>query len=278
MKTQITLLAFATALGGALAFGFVAEPELQAANTGATNSQTVGAAPISKRTVQKNLQQAFGSRNAIEVKEVASLANGQVLEVEMTNGQLIHMTSDMQHVITGAEVLALKAGHFENLTQARMDPKRAKLMAAVDNDETIIFKAKGEEKGLINVFTDIDCGYCRKLHKEVPELNEMGITVRYLAYPRAGEINPRTGQLTSSFKKIKSVWCNANPAQALTQAKQMKNVAENLDCDAPINEQMALGQQVGVTGTPAIVFDDGRFVGGYRPAASLVQELLSKNH
>jgi thiol:disulfide interchange protein DsbC len=161
----------------------------------------------------------------------------------------------------------------KNITKNRNNVKREGLMASLDDKDLVIFKAKGEQKTVINVFTDIDCGYCRKLHEEVSRLNDLGITVRYLAYPRAGITDRRTGQLTSSFKKIKSVWCNDDPKKAMTEAKNDIVVETNLDCDAPIADQMALGYEVGVSGTPAIVLEDGRFISGYMEADNLAKTI-----
>ena len=120
-------------------------------------------------------------------------------------------------------------------------------------------------KHTVTVFTDIDCPYCRRLHKEVPAMNELGIKVRYLAFPRAGVHSP-------SFKEAVSVWCAKNPAQALTDAKAGKKVPE-VTCDNPVLQHMALGEQVGVTGTPAMVLEDGRMLPGYIPATRLAQLL-----
>jgi thiol:disulfide interchange protein DsbC len=97
--------------------------------------------------------------------------------------------------------------------------------------------------------------------------------VRYLAYPRAGVTDRRTGQLTGAFKKIKSVWCDDNRAEAMTAAKKNRTIKDNLSCDAPIAQHIALGHEVGVTGTPAIVLQDGRFIGGYMAADDLAKEI-----
>ena len=114
----------------------------------------------------------------------------------------------------------------------------------------VIFPAVGETKGVVSVFTDVDCGYCRKLHQEVPKLNQMGIEVRYLAYPRAG-VGSR------SYQKIVSAWCAADPNKAMTQLKSGMEIPD-VSCENPVAAQFDLGQQVGVTGTPAIVLEDGR--------------------
>lgn len=221
--------------------------------------------------VEAKISQSFGQ--PVKMKEVMSLANQQIIEAVLADGSIVHMTPDMTHMVYRGELYKLELGSPVNITKNRNNDKRQKLMAALDDKELVVFKAKGEEKTTINVFTDIDCGYCRKLHDEVPRLNELGISVRYLAYPRAGVTDRRTGQLTGSFKKIKSVWCDDDRTEAMTSAKRNRGISDNLECDAPISEHISLGHEVGVTGTPAIVLQDGRFIGGYLPADELAKTI-----
>lgn len=140
--------------------------------------------------------------------------------------------------------------------------------------DMIVYPAK-DEKYVVNVFTDITCGYCRKLHEMVDEYNALGITIRYLAYPRSG-IQDRSGELTKSFKDLRSIWCHENPEEALTKAKSGSNVAQRI-CDIPLEDQYALGSQTGVTGTPALLFSDGSLISGFIPPAALLQKLQQKN-
>ena len=233
------------------------------------DSQAAEKATAAKLTaaVEAKISQSFGQ--PVKTKEVISLANQQIIEAVLLDGSVVHMTPDLSHMVYRGELYQLSEGQPVNITKNRNNDKRQQLMASLDDKELVVFKAKGEEKTVINVFTDIDCGYCRKLHDEVPRLNELGISVRYLAYPRAGVTDRRTGQLTGSFKKIKSVWCDDDRMEAMTSAKRNRTIADNLECDAPISEHLSLGHEVGVTGTPAIVLQDGRFIGGYMPADDL---------
>lgn len=137
-------------------------------------------------------------------------------------------------------------------------------------DDMIVYKAK-DEKYVVTVFTDITCGYCRKMHKQMDEYNARGITFRYLAYPRAG-IKDRLGNYTEGFKDLRSVWCSEDPAAAMTNAKNSKGIDYNV-CDKPIEGQFDFGRQVGVNGTPAIILSTGMMVPGYQPPAELEQLL-----
>ena len=131
-------------------------------------------------------------------------------------------------------------------------------------DKMIVYGPK-DAKRHITVFTDIDCGYCRKLHNEMPELTAAGIQVRYLAYPRAG-----VG--SKSHKKYVSVWCNSDQQTAMTDAKAGRDVPV-ASCENPVEESFELGRKVGVEGTPTIIFDDGTLTPGYLPSATLIERL-----
>jgi len=137
-------------------------------------------------------------------------------------------------------------------------------------DDMIVYKAK-DEKYVVTVFTDITCGYCRKMHKEMDEYNARGITFRYLAYPRSG-IKDRLGNYTEGFKDLRSVWCSDDPVTAMTDAKNSKSISAHT-CDKPIEEEFNFGRQVGVNGTPAIILSTGMMVPGYQPPAQLEQLL-----
>jgi len=151
-----------------------------------------------------------------------------------------------------------------NLTENKRSSSRAKLIEAMGENNMIVFKAP-QEKYKITIFTDIDCPYCAKLHNEMAAYNAAGITVRYMAYPRAG-----VG--SGSYLKAVSVWCSANRNQAMTDAKNGKTV-NSPKCENPVERQFELGQVVGVTGTPAIFLADGKLIPGYVPAPRLKQML-----
>lgn len=137
-------------------------------------------------------------------------------------------------------------------------------------DDMIVYKAE-DEKYVVTVFTDITCGYCRKMHKEMDDYNARGITFRYLAYPRSG-IKDRLGNYTEGFKDLRSVWCSEDPNAAMTNAKNSKGIGYRV-CDKPIEAEFNFGRQVGVNGTPAIILSTGMMVPGYQPPAQLEQLL-----
>lgn len=176
--------------------------------------------------------------------------------------KLYYVSSDGRYLFSG-DMIDLKTR--VNLTEKNRSDARLKAIEAVDESDMIIYKAKGKEKHTVTVFTDIDCGYCRKLHQGMSEMNELGITVRYLAYPRAGIGSP-------SYDKAVSVWCAKDRNEAMDEAKRGAT-PDIVTCDAPVKEQLALGASIGVTGTPALVLEDGTLMPGYLPPERLAKAL-----
>jgi thiol:disulfide interchange protein DsbC len=154
----------------------------------------------------------------------------------------------------------------QNLSEARRMVARAALINAVPESEMLIFSPKNPLY-TITIFTDIDCPYCRKMHSEMAELNKLGVRVRYLFYPR-------TGPDTESWKKAEVVWCSADRNAALTRAKAGAALDLTKTCGStPIASEYALGQSIGVRGTPAIVTENGSYISGYFPPKELVEEI-----
>ncbi|MBX2848290.1 MAG: DsbC family protein [Acidiferrobacterales bacterium] len=151
-----------------------------------------------------------------------------------------------------------------NLGETAAAERMAGKIGELPTSKMIVYGPE-KPKRYISVFTDIDCGYCRKLHLEIPQLNAAGIQVRYLAYPRAGIPS-------ASYDKYQSVWCNDDRQTALTAAKAGETVA-SAECDNPIEETFNLGRNVGVRGTPTMIFDDGTVVPGYVEFNQLIERL-----
>ena len=227
-----------------------------------------------EESAEETISKALRAAQPNLILQSATQVEGQALyEVELTSGQVLYSTPDGKYFVYGS---LFEAGDNQlvDLTAKRGDAKRQKLLASVNADDMVVFQSKGEQKAVVNVFTDVDCGYCRKLHREVPRLNELGITVRYLAYPRAGVYSDqKRTKFTGSYKKLKSVWCDADRPAAMSKAKATGFIKENLNCDAPIEAQLALGEQFGVRGTPALIFESGELVPGYMPADELAKKL-----
>jgi thiol:disulfide interchange protein DsbC len=151
-----------------------------------------------------------------------------------------------------------------NLTESGRQKTRVEALAKLDEREMIVFKPT-TVKHTITVFTDVECGYCRKLHSEISKLNDLGVQVRYLAYPRAGPG-------TEDWRKMEAVWCSKDRKNAITEAKAGRDV-KSAQCSAPVAKQFKLGEQMGVRGTPAIFTSTGDYIGGYLTPDQMLKEL-----
>lgn len=181
----------------------------------------------------------------------------------MVGASITYMSADGRYAFNGSliDIDALK-----NLTNDRRQAARAKMLANLGSQDYIEFRPKGKINRSLYVFTDIDCGYCRKQHQEVPALLDAGIAVRYLAFPRSGIGG-------ESFDKLVSVWCSKDRNDALTVSKLGKGVSAK-KCDSPVAAQYKIGEDFGIRGTPAMYLDDGEQIGGYRTAKDVISEYL----
>ena len=175
--------------------------------------------------------------------------------------QVIYVSRDGRYILEG-DLYDLQ--QRVNLTETKRQEGRVKVVDAIDPKTMIVF-APENPKFTITAFTDVDCGYCRKLHSQIGEYNKLGIAVRYLAFPRAGVDS-------ESYYKAVSVWCAADRKAEMTKAKSGAKL-EKRTCDNPVKDHMAAAQEVGVTGTPTLVLDNGRVIPGYVEPARLLQIL-----
>ena len=201
-------------------------------------------------------------RPGIPIEAVKSTPVPGIYALELQGGSVFYGTEDGRYLFAG-DMYELGDSDLINLAETTRMTKRKAMMDSVPVKDMVVFPPQGATKAVVNVFTDVDCGYCRKLHLEVPALNAMGVEVRYLAYPRAGVGSP-------SYAKIVSAWCADDPLTALTKLKAQQEIPP-LTCANPVAEQFDLGRAMGVTGTPAIVTEDGRLLPGYMPAADLAK-------
>jgi thiol:disulfide interchange protein DsbC len=178
--------------------------------------------------------------------------------------QVAYVSADGRFLVRG-DIIDVASN--DNLTEARRGAARLSAIDDVGEGRMIVFSPK-QLKHTINVFTDVDCGYCRKLHSEMAKYNELGIRVRYLFYPRSG---PNT----ESWAKAEAVWCAADRNEALTRAKRGEVVKSPKCANTPVARDFELGQEVGLRGTPAILLPNGDLLGGYLPPAMLVKRLES---
>lgn len=207
----------------------------------------------------------LAARDDLPVVDVRESVVPGFWEATLAEGTVLFVDDKAEYFIAG-DLFRIIEGGFVNVSDEKRNGMRRDLLLSLNEEDMVIFSPPEQlKKATITVFTDIDCGYCRKLHQEIPELNRLGIEVRYLAYPRAGPDS-------RSYDKIVSAWCADNPQLALTKAKLGQEIEER-ECDNPVAAQYVLGTEMGVTGTPAVVFDNGRLQPGYLPAEQLAKQL-----
>lgn len=178
-----------------------------------------------------------------------------------TGPQVIYISADGKYLIQG-DMYDIRTAQPVNLTEVSKESAVKKTIDAVNTDTMIIYPAK-EQQTYITVLTDPDCTYCRALHKEVPQLNDAGITVRYIAFPR-------TPKGTPSYNKSIYIWCADDRNQAFTDAINDNPPASN-NCKHPVDEHRQIVDALGVSVTPVIIFENGRQIPGYLPADKLIE-------
>jgi len=195
----------------------------------------------------------------VEIGEVRDAPIEGFLELEI-GADIFYLSDDGKYLLQG-EIYDVPTK--VNLTETSKARARMAFVEQFGDAESIVFAAD-EEVAEVVVFTDIDCGYCRKLHREMASYNEAGISIRYLFFPRSGPGSP-------SWSKAEDVWCADSQQEAMTMAKNNEDF-ESTDCDASIVAQhYDTVQQLGLSGTPALLTDDGILLIGYRSADELLE-------
>ncbi len=205
--------------------------------------------------LRDTLDQSLGgaTEGQLSVEQIRPAPMDGLMEVTLNSGEVLFTDPEGRYMITGDMLMTDNDG-FVNLSAETRNERNAERVAAIPDSEVIEF-APDDVQATISVFTDVDCTYCRRLHGDIEDILDNGIRVRYLAYPRGGTS-------AGSYGKMLSVWCSDDRQRALTQAKHGQNVPER-DCDNPVMKHYELGNQLGISGTPAIVMPDGTVVPGY---------------
>jgi thiol:disulfide interchange protein DsbC len=175
----------------------------------------------------------------------------------IVSGQAIFVSNDGKYLMQGTlyDIAARR-----DMSEAAVAAMRVELLRGVPVSERIVF-APANPEYTVTVFTDVECGYCRKMHSQIADYNRQGIAVQYMAFPRMG-----LG--SEDYRKMVAVWCAADPKQALTDAKNDRPVPDR-NCTNPVALQYTLGKRLGLTGTPMVLAPDGTQLGGYVPPAQL---------
>ncbi|WP_299081002.1 bifunctional protein-disulfide isomerase/oxidoreductase DsbC [uncultured Paraglaciecola sp.] len=192
----------------------------------------------------------------MKINSVGDAPVSGLLQV-MTEKGLFYTSTDGKYLLQ-ARIYDIEQG-MRNVSEDALGEMR---LGGVDQFKDAVIEYKADkEKYVVNIFTDITCGYCRKLHKEMEQYNDLGITVRYLAFPRGG-------LRSQTYTDMVSVWCAENPQEAMNNAKAGGSVPSK-SCETKVSEQYAFGKKIGVNGTPNIIMPDGSVIPGYQPPKQL---------
>ena len=194
------------------------------------------------------------------VQTLEPLENTDLYEA-LVGGEIVYFSKDGRYVFQG-DIIDIESR--QNITENKRRGLKKEEIESFNEADMIIFEPE-KTKHTLTVFTDIDCGYCRKLHQQMSEYNALGIKVRYMAFPRSGLDS-------ESFDKAVSVWCADDRKQAMTDSKSGSSIKVN-SCDNPIKDHFEAGRRLGITGTPALFLESGELLPGYIPPMRLIQIL-----
>jgi thiol:disulfide interchange protein DsbC len=258
MQTGNRWLLMLAAAAGSIAVALGATPSSAPAGT------PVNAAPAAATPLEAELAGVAAHIPGAKASELRTTPVPGIYEYSH-GAELVYVTADGRYGFAGD---LYRMSDRSNLSDARRRELRLALIGAVPESSMLVFAppAATATKYTITVFTDVDCTYCRALHKQIAEYNRLGVKVRYMFFPR-------TGPNTESWAKAEQVWCSADRRAALTQAKQGVALTAAVCKPNPVADQYALGRAIGLTGTPGIVTDSGDLLPGYAPPDELVQEL-----
>jgi thiol:disulfide interchange protein DsbC len=247
-SARLVSLIAASLLGGAA----LAQGAAPAANSAAANTAAAKTDP--RAIIVKKI-------DGIRLEDVRMSPVNGMFEVTK-DADISYLSADGRYAILG-DLIDLDTD--ANISENRRRAIRARMIDTVPESEMLVFSPK-DPKYTITVFTDIDCGYCRRLHSQIAEYNRLGIRVRYMFFPRSGPD-------TESWHKAEAVWCAPNRNEALTRAKNGENI-KSPNCPAEIiKRDYELGTKLNVTGTPAIFLASGEMLPGYAPPTELVNYL-----
>lgn len=212
--------------------------------------------------VERAIRQKIGSTlQGIQVTRIHESPVPGLYQVQV-GVDVVYVTGDGRYLFKG-DVLDLDKK--ENKTKNVREKLRSVEFDRLTEDDYIEFAARDGDRRVLYVFTDVRCGYCRRLHGNMPEINRLGITVRYLAFPVIGDRQ-------EALELMERVWCAEDRNEALTKAKLSNATIASAACNSPVREQFRLGQEMGVSGTPAMYLEDGTELPGYMEPGQILQQ------
>lgn len=230
--------------------------------------------PSAKATTSADTSDAAIRRliQAINPKSVVKAVHDSPLpgfKTVIADGTVLYVTSDARYVMYG---VLLDTKEQRNLTDAYLAEAHVDLLGTIPAQNKLTFTPK-DPKYTITVFTDVTCGYCKKLHSEIQSYLDAGIRVDYVPWAREG-------QTSATAQHMRDVWCAKNPQQAFTDAIGDKLPEQSKPCKAAegLDVIADLGEKLQIEGTPAVYDAHGNKLGGYLDAPSMLAKLQKGDH
>lgn len=215
--------------------------------------------------LQSTLEQNFKTAGIhVKIHEIKKVPDSDFYWVNLEEQGSLFTTSDGQYVLQG-ELVRLGGKQFVNIGEQFQSAINKQLLSQLKTQDLIIYPATTQKRHTIYVFTDVSCSYCQRFHHQIKDINNKGIEVRYIAWPRGKQL----------FPAMETIWCSDDRKKAFDQVMKGEELAP-ATCTNPVQAQFDLGQKMGVTGTPAIFTEDGRQIGGYLSVSDLEKALNVK--
>lgn len=226
-------------------------------------AHTAAAAELSQKTTEKIKQLVAKQIEDVDLANL-SISSSPVDGMYQVNipPNVVYVTKDLKYLIY-ADIL--EAATSRNLTEQARGKSRQVMLEKLGEKSMIVYPPKTPRRYSLTVLTDLDCGYCQKLHHDMAKYNDLGIEVRYIAFPRAGVLSP-------SYQKAVNVWCARDRKKAYDQVSAGKDIEES-HCENPVADQFNFGRSIGVQGTPSMILEDGTLMQGYYPPEKLLEKL-----
>lgn len=211
------------------------------------------------------LRKTLTERNpAIKIDKIHTSPIAGVFEVVTQDEQVFYTDAKGDYVLTGQ---LIETATRNNLTRQRIEGLNVVDFASLPFKKAIpIVRGNGARK--LAVFSDPDCPYCKQLEKELALLND--VTIYVFLYPIVS-LHP------DAPKRAKAIWCAPDRAKSwrahMLEGKQPSGEGK---CDNPVDEIVALGNSLGINGTPTMIFANGKRVSGSQSAGQ-IEALLKSN-
>ncbi|WP_315040552.1 DsbC family protein [Faucicola mancuniensis] len=266
-KTALTSALFASIFALSACDNSNAKTTTESKTTTATTTQNTSATSAKnddklQKTLSDNLAKSGINAKILSVTPT-SMPNMFWVKAE---GLPAFFTDNTGQYVLQGDIIKVGDAQPEHISAKLVAEGTKQTLASIDKKDMIIFPAKGKTQGVIYAFTDADCGYCRKLHSEIDQINGLGIEVRYLPWPRSEQ----------TFPIMEAIWCSPDRQKAITQAKLGEPVNAPA-CENPVRRLHDLGVGLGINGTPAIFTESGQQIGGYLPPEQLLQAITQSH-